>query len=421
MNPAEAHTPKAPERVGPRDELIASGRPLVYRLRNLPEFGLTSQARRHGHSLRLWARSLSVMQKECIVLSPRTTDLWRLSSDEGPYLKGFDSAPCPLAFFTTGLAASLMNELQALAKRRGVDLQGLQLVLDNFYSMSGSALRGTMRAEAYPPRIRAFFDGERSPDPVILELLEKAVAASPVCALVRKPLASLFTLGLNGRLEPSARPPSLPDPGNVETGVPFERFTPAPEGEIGSGIVEKLSAVETRHGIAGGYATSLAPRQDRRLHIRGTCRLLPDGVKEIRQELFSPLGSIFRFLSDEAPGFGGQGRAPDAASYAAAGVAFCFMTQLERYAQIVKQELTECRVVQDLHLSNGGFLPGETAGDCDPVETHLQVQALAEPEFARRLLHMGEQTCFLHALCRSALDPEVESFSPAGCRAEPGP
>lgn len=421
MNPADAHTPKAPERDGPRDELIASGRPLVYRLRKLPEFGLILPAGRHGHGVRLWARSLSVMQKECVVLSSRSTDLWRLASDEGPYLKGFDSAPCPLAFFTTGLVASLMNELQSLAGRRGIDLQGLQLVLDNFYSMSGSALRGTMRAEAYPPRVRALVDGDFSSDPLVLELLEEAVAASPVCALVRKPLASLFTLELNGRLEPPAGSLSLADSAKVETGIPFERFAPASEGDAGSACVEKLSAVVTRHGIPGGYAMGLAPSQDRRLHIRGTCRLLPDGVKEIRQELFSPMGSSFRFLSDEAPGFGGEGRAPDAATYTAAGVAFCFMTQLERYAQIVKQELSECRVVQDLHLSNGGFSTAEAGGKCDPVETHLHVQAPAESEFARRLLNMGEQTCYLHALCRTAMEPELELCPPGTHAAEPAP
>ncbi len=43
------------------------------------------------------------MQKEAIVVSASSGKAWRLASDEGPYLDGYDSAPCPLSFLTTGL------------------------------------------------------------------------------------------------------------------------------------------------------------------------------------------------------------------------------------------------------------------------------------------------------------------------------
>ncbi len=58
-----------------------------------------------------------------------------------------------------------------------------------------------------------------------------------------------------------------------------------------------------------------------------TCTLRDDGMKEILQLQYSPHGTSFNFLSEEAPEHGGLGRAPDANSYISAGIGFCFMTQ----------------------------------------------------------------------------------------------
>ena len=135
---------------------------------------------------------------------------------------------------------------------------------------------------------------------------------------------------------------------------------------------------------------------------------MPDGRKEIIQELFSPLGSTFRFLSKEAEGFGGDGRAPDAATYISAGIAFCFMTQLGRYAKIVKKQLDEYKVIQDTHFSLGGASGGTgSPGFADAVETHVYLDTPEGAEFARKALDMGEQTCFLHAFCRTDLKTKI--------------
>jgi uncharacterized OsmC-like protein len=152
----------------------------------------------------------------------------------------------------------------------------------------------------------------------------------------------------------------------------------------------------------GGIDSSLQEHQSRTLHVRGSCIRREDGVKEIEQNLFSPIGSTFRYLCDEAPERGGRGLAPDSATYVAAGIGFCFMTQLGRYAEIVRKDLRDYRIVQDLHLSEGA---GPAVAS--PVETHLFVDSGEDDEFARTLLDMGEQTCFLHALCRTDLEIEI--------------
>jgi hypothetical protein len=45
------------------------------------------------------------------------------------------------------------------------------------------------------------------------------------------------------------------------------------------------------------------------------------------------------------------------------------------------------------------------------VETHVYLATPEEEEFSRTTLDMGEQTCFLHATCRTDLGIDVEVVS----------
>ncbi len=386
--------------------LLESGLPIFFGIGNWDELGLALPDNRHGQTVRTWARSLTVMQKEAIVVSVRSGKAWRLASDEGPYLDGFDSAPCPLSFLTTGMVSSYMNEIRALANQRDIAINDIALVQDNFYTMEGSALRGTMVGGALPVELEIRIDADAADD-TLNELVVDAVAASPLNGLMRKAHRSLFTLTMNSEVIGAGEVGEIDGPAEPDPGDRFRLIRPG--AHRGPDLIERTEAVEATHGVAGGAGTSLEATQSRKLHIRGTCRLRDDGVKEIVQELYSPLGSTFRFLSDETAEFGGTGAAPDAASYISAGIAFCFMTQLGRYAKIVKKNLDEYRVIQDTHFSVGGA-SGRTGrpGIADAVETHVYLDTPEGEEFARKTLTMGEQTCFLHAFCRTDLKTTIK-------------
>jgi hypothetical protein len=173
----------------------------------------------------------------------------------------------------------------------------------------------------------------------------------------------------------------------------------------------RLKPADEVEGLPGGAGSSLQESQSRRLHVRAVCTVRDDGVKEIVENLFSPIGSEFRFLSDEAPGFGGSGLAPDASTYVSAGLGFCFMTQFGRYARITKRRLDEYRIVQDTHFTPGLAGGSGVPGQAEPVETHVYLATPEEEEFSRTTLDMGEQTCFLHATCRTDLGIDVEVVS----------
>ena len=389
--------------------LQASGKPLFFEVSNPREIGFEAPVIRdgRGEAVRLAVRSLTVMQKEALVASARTGKVWRLASDEGAYLDGHDYAPCPLSFLSTGMVSSYMNEILALAKARGIAINDITLVQDNYYTMKGSALKGTMTGGAENIDLEVVIDSDAD-KASLTSLVYDAVAASPLNGLMRGKKESLFTLVHNdseigtGKALP-VDGPTLPDAGDKFDG------TDVAAGEWADLIVHTgrlTPKTEETTTLASG---SLTDHQDRRLHVKVICRLRPDGIKEIEQHLYNPHGSIFRFLSEEAPENGGKGRAPDAISYIAAGIGFCFMTQFGRYAKIVKKPLEEYRILQDFHATLGGA-SGDTGrpGEADPLETHCYLYSGQDDDYARLCLDMAEQTCFLHAFCRTDLKAKVK-------------
>lgn len=384
--------------------LLDSGLPLFFRVAN--PLQTEAPESRLGDSVRTLVRSLSHMQKEALVYSPRSGNTWRLASDEGAYLDGLDAAPCPLCFMTTGMVVANMNEIIALAAQRSIELRHIRLIQDNYYTMTGSMLRGTMTGGAKNVALAVELDADA--DAVVLQqLVEDAVRCNPVYGLLDGAQESLFALSHNGRaLQPQKNRPVAA--GLIpEVKEAFHALQAAPSA-LGA-LVSNTGRLTPRAAhTTSSQGSSLAAEQNRLLHIRGICTLRADGVREVEQHLFNPQGSIYRLLSEEAPVKGGQGRAPDAVSYLSAGIAFCFMTQFGRAASIFKKPLNEYAILQDTFFSPGAASEGDGMPvEADPVETHAWLHSDFDDDYAQHVLAMAEQSCFLHALCRTALATEV--------------
>jgi uncharacterized OsmC-like protein len=125
-----------------------------------------------------------------------------------------------------------------------------------------------------------------------------------------------------------------------------------------------------------------------------------------RVQLFKPIGSSFRFLCD-LEHLGGR-RAPSPLEYLSAGVAFCYLTQIGRYATILKHDLERYAIAQRTRF---GFASGDGAGatpaSADLVRTHVEIATVADDATVRKIVDMGERTCFLHAAARTALETRV--------------
>lgn len=386
------------------DVLGADPRPRTFRAGALPP-GLErppAPADPGRVAVRAWARSLAGMQKEVLVATSADDALWRLVSDEGGDLNGHDRAPFPLGHLAVGLAASVAEEVLALAAQRGVEVSGLRVVLDNHYTMEGSALRGTMVGGALAPDVRV--EGRTGLDAAAWTgLVCDAVGVSAASGLLRAASPGDFTLTVDGRRVEGAEVP--PAAGDLLDGL-----RPDDPSRPGRALLERAEPDEP-DDPAGDGGGGLQEAQSRVLKVRGSCTVGEDGVLEVVQQLRSPAGgSAWRALCDRPVSAGGQGRAPDAATYVAAGLAFCFLTQLGRYATIVRKQLPAYEVVQDLELPLAGA-SGATgrAGTAGAPTTHVFLSTPEGDEFARTALRMGEQTCFLHALCRSPLVPRVRA------------
>jgi len=383
--------------------------PAFFKVGNIADLGLEAPEIRRGDALRTWSRHISGFQKEAIVLSTRTGLAWRVVSDEGAYLDGYDAAPAPLPFLTTGMVAATMNEILALAKQAGIEVRKLRLVQDNYYTMDGSVTARTMTGGALPIELVVEIDCDMDDGP-LNELLMNAIFASPLNGLMRGVTDSLFRLSKNGTEIPLGKAKPTASTLLEDTDADFSTAVAAP-GALG--LLERLGDTPKKDvAVQSGTSKAsvgLTDHQSRTLNIRAICELREDGVKDITTLLYSPQGTSFRFLSDEAPENGGQGRAPDATSYISAGIGLCFMTQIGRFASTAKRDLTDYRIIQDTHFSLGGATGGTgKPGEADPIETHVYLELNEDDEAAQEILDMGEQTCFLHAFCRTDLKTKLK-------------
>ena len=368
---------------------------------NADDVSIDTPENRKGDSLRTWVRSLSGFQKEALVRSAKTGVTWRLVSDEGPYLNGHDAAPCPLAFLSSGIAASFMNEILALAKIQGIEIRRLKLIQDNYYTMKGSMPKRTMVGGAENIDLQVEIDCDLD-DVELYEFLIKATYASPLNGLMRGQLESLFKLSKNSVELPTAKAAELdgallPDPGN--------HFAKRKANSSDLTLMEPVGPSPKKDVVMGTSSAggSMADEQDRRLNIGAVAIMRDDGIKEIQQMQYSPYGTSFRFLSSE------DGRAPDANSLISAGIGFCFMTQFGRFVSMLKLDLPDYRIVQDTHFSLGGASGGTgKAGEADPIETHVYLETSEADETAQEMLDISEQTCFLHAFCRTDLKTKLK-------------
>ncbi len=391
------------------------GDPYYYIAGNAAEAGFETPPNKLGQSTRTWVRSLGGMQKEALVVSAATNTAWRFVCDEGTHLGGFNKAPNPLTYLSAGMIASYMNEITALAAQRNIQLNNLELVLDNLYYREGDFRKGTMQSGVLPPELEVKCDANCDPQ-TLTTLLFEAVSASPLNGLASGIHPSLFNLVHNqqelmpaevGHLE--ATP--FPDPGDRFPGLKRKENSGAVPDLI-LGLVDEDAARK---------ALEENPPQLRKLdgdkvllHMHTKCKLRPDGVKEIFKEQQAPAAPTWQFLSDESEIFGGQGRAPDAASLISAGIGLCFMTQMGRFSHMGKLPLNSYRIIQDIHFSAGGASGGTgQVGVAEPVETHVYLDTDCSDDDAQKILGVGERTCFLHAFCRADVKVKVRQSNAA--------
>jgi len=338
------------------------------------------------------ARQMAHHQKEAVVTEGGNASAWRLTSDEGPHLRGTDLAPFPLGFFNAGLQADFYRRLRGLAQARSMALDEVEIRLVNHYWLTGSFVHGTGEGHAEAPEIDVRVRSSANTE-TVAALVHAAVDASPAMALVRQPLtANTFALYINGRRR---RVEGVENSAAADAADPYRVYAQAPrplDGTARRDLIEKTGRQEK--GTAEPAPASPTSRVIRNIFGDGKPA---DRLYEVDTWLGLPGASHFRFRSDE----GGTDAAPSGLALLSAGIAFCYMTQLSRYIENMKLPIRGARLVQ--------FSPYVAAPNAmaEPIDTHLFLNGEAPEEMHAKLLTIAARTCYLHATAAATLEPIV--------------
>ena len=376
------------------DTIDKHGDPLAFKLRQ----GSRSPLLQGGRDvIKVEARQMALHQKEAVVTDGVDSSAWRVTSDEGKHLKGTDLAPFPLGFFNAGIQVDLAQQIRRLAAERGIAVDGLSLSVVNHYWLTGSFIHGTGEGHAEAPDIDVRIESPASTGD-IESLVHAAMDASPAIAFLRSALTTnSFALYINGRrrtVEGALNSTAL------DAGDPYRTYASTPRPLDPKGRADLI--VKTGVSEDGQSAPAQATIEGKQLrNIFGEGRLLSDGLVEVDTWLGMGGASHFRILGDAA----GAGSAPSGLALFAAGIAFCYMTQLARYIENMKLAINGVRLVQFTPFKSGA--KDGTKAVAEPIDTHLFLNGEAPDETHLKLLTVAARTCYLHAASKTPTEPNL--------------
>lgn len=116
----------------------------------------------------------------------------------------------------------------------------------------------------------------------------------------------------------------------------------------------------------------------------------------------------FQFFCDEPAHLGGNDEHPQPLTYVAAGVGFCLLTQLKRYAEVMRIEIAEakCRVEFDWY-SAGSVRAGTIHSGATACRAHITVRPRKPHADVSSLVELAERGCFASQMVQSAVPMSV--------------
>jgi len=341
---------------------------------------------------RIWAafEPMDLMQKRGQIARPHTGEIWQLLCDEGAGLGGTDWAPPPLAYFAAGLASSVTGSIVEQLADRSIAAEAVTVALDNNYSLRGSLLRGTMEGKGHDADVAVAIEVDRLSSKDRLSLVLQALSGGLAGYLMKSVFASEFGLVANGASVPLNLPECQLD---VDASVlPTMPLEPSEEPIVGKAFLQpENTPFEAGTGVGADAV------QDRQIKVSAVARPGHGGSIKTQAGIGRPHASVYDIRGAHDAG---ASDAPSSACLIAAGIGFCFMTQLGRYAEAMKRSVEDYRMIQAIDIP----LLGADGSHTPVIGTKLFLnQDRADPDFARDLAHSAKHTCFLHSTLQTSL------------------
>ncbi len=313
---------------------------------------------------------------------------WRLQSDEGASLGGANRAPAPLFQWLAGLQADVAFRILEDARSRSVPLAYLNGGVSQSLAAKGSFARGEAAALVYG--LDWDFD-IRSPvsETMIQDIVETALRSSPAVAAMRDARDGLFALHTNGQptpldgldawdaptvVDPRARHGAVPQPDDESAALIYTFVDGEGRSPEGHAKVASMNASD----LPVGFYVDARGEVDLE---RGLIRV-STGTPEISSDRWV-------ILIDN------QGQvAPTPLAMFAMGAAFCYHTQLSRYARVRRLDLADSSLAQ-LTVYPSANSSSEPAVATE-ILTHMFLNGNVTPDDTRSLLKVAANTCYAH-------------------------
>ena len=379
------------------DNLDTKNKPLIYCYKNSDD--LTGIQKSPIIHILTEAIDLDGMQKEAFISSGRNSSGWRLPTDESLHLRGADAAPQPLAMHNAAVQNCLLDQVKIILKEKQVAVKSCSITVDTYFNIKGSFFRGDIKSCLKDIVIKFEFEGNLKQDDIHSFVIE-ALKRSPTIRALRLPMQNTFSIKANGR---KIALPEKMQSTLSQVADPIERIKemqklPSLDREI-SPLLEKKAMSTMEPPKPGETPVGLLPEIDRTVHVRGMGKVINEHRNTVQTSFYHPLGSVFEYQSDlYEQDIAGQ-HAPSALTYHGGALAFCFMTQFHRYADVHKIAIDALRIVQltPFHI--------DTASQENlSFDTHIFVDGDFTDEVGTDLVRMAHQVCFLHAALESQND-----------------
>lgn len=343
---------------------------------------------------RVWAafEPMDVMQKRGQIVRPQTGEAWQFVCDEGAALGGTDWAPPPLAYFGAGLTSSVAGALADKASELNVSAEAISVALDNYYSLNGSILLGTMEGKGHNPDINVAIQGAALSKEKKSSVVLQAVSNGLASYLMKSEFVSKFGLVANGvnvtldlpywdnNIVANALPTTTQDPNESDMAYVTKAFT-RPD--------------DLNYVAKGGSGHDTV--QNRTTMVSSITKATANGAFSVQTGVARPNASVYEFLG---AGDAGANGAPSSSCLIAAGIGFCYMTQLGRYAVAKKRSINDYRMIQAIDIPKLGSDGSQTPIIGTKLFLNLDTP---DEDFACELAHSAKRTCFLHSTLQSSL------------------
>ena len=346
-------------------------------------------------SYRAEVMGLGGFQKECLIEDLASGRVWRLASDEGKYLRGTGLAPAPLMHWATGLHGDVTTRVAGLLQDKGIDFGALRVAVSQRFASEGSFAKGQAIARVYDLTVVVHAVGEIA-ETDLRTTVESALETSPAIAAMLNAAEGAFAPFVNGRRVPVEGVPQSDAPTQTD---PFLRHSAQPRPVVD---VETTPDLQTTRPPGTRSGVSLTDDQSEAIGFR----VLAQGSYDLDTGLVESTVSFpelaaadtWNLVSDAS-----SEAAPSGLAYFSAGTAFCYHTQLHRYAKVRRMLIESPRLVQV-----SAFSSSDGRGVADAVDTQLFLNGAHDGGAVSSLLTAAANTCYAHR----ALGATIERPTP---------